>query len=99
MRGNALWTDERIVLLKELWAEGATANLIAAQLGACRDPRSWERFFACAWATALRNRPQRRVQKLPRLTRPGHRRGVAAANEATRPSLSARQRKRWQEPA
>ena len=63
MRGNALWTEERIVLLKELWADGATANVIAAQLGACRDLRSWERFFACAWATALRNRLQRRVQK------------------------------------
>jgi GcrA cell cycle regulator len=32
MRGD-LWNDERIELLKRLWAEGATANLIAAQLG------------------------------------------------------------------
>jgi GcrA cell cycle regulator len=32
MRGD-LWNDERIELLKRLWAEGATASLIAAQLG------------------------------------------------------------------
>ena len=32
MRGD-LWNDERIELLKRLWAEGATADLIAAQLG------------------------------------------------------------------
>jgi GcrA cell cycle regulator len=34
MRGDQdLWTYERIELLEKLWAEGATANAIAAQLG------------------------------------------------------------------
>jgi GcrA cell cycle regulator len=34
MRGDQdPWTDERVALLRELWAAGATANTIGAQLG------------------------------------------------------------------
>jgi GcrA cell cycle regulator len=34
MRGEQdLWSDERIALLRKLWAEGVPASAIAAQLG------------------------------------------------------------------
>jgi GcrA cell cycle regulator len=37
MRGGPYsWTDERIALLRKLWAEGATASAIAARLGCAR---------------------------------------------------------------
>jgi GcrA cell cycle regulator len=32
MRGEVLWTEERVALLKKLWAEGETAVAIAARL-------------------------------------------------------------------
>jgi GcrA cell cycle regulator len=37
MRGGPYsWTDERVALLRKLWAEGATASAIAPQLGCAR---------------------------------------------------------------
>src|SRR5690606_16642364 len=31
--GNIMWTDERVELLKKLWAEGLSASQVAKQLG------------------------------------------------------------------
>jgi len=72
MRGGAAWSDERVDLLKQLWADGKTAAVIAAGLGISRAAVLGKvfRLRLCPAAKPARAKPQKTAA-------PGDQRGAS----------------------
>src|ERR1700729_2907373 len=90
MRGAA-WTDERLKLLKELWAKGETADAIGARLGGLSRSAVLGKVFRlrlCGAEAGSASAPQKNAAAngKPRKARPPAKEHQAATARRARPA-------------